>query len=894
MKKVFLLSALLLSASIIFAKPVSKDFAGKIAYNCYKHYESSKSSNFAISNSFEIKYDGITTMYVFNFSPGGFVIVAADDASIPVLGQSGTGEIKENSNNPNLNWWLSQYSKEIKQIVNNNLSNKQTIAKWNEIANGNFSRPAKDIQDVANLLSTTWNQDSPYNDSCPGITSGPGGNAWAGCVAVATSQIMRYHAYPSTGIGSHTYITRTNKWVCKADFGIATYNWGTMPNSGANAALAKAMFHVAVSVDMDFNSSGSGAYSSTVPGALMTYFDYQPCAEIKSKSNYTDVQWKTMIKNELDATRPVYYSGDGGTGAAGHAFVCCGWRTSDGAFYFNWGWDGSSDGWYTIGNLNPGSNFNSNNQIVIRIKPKTNAPIASFKASTYTPVASAAVNFTDQSLNTPTAWTWTFEGGTPATSNAQSPSGVTFATNGKKLVSLRVSNATGNDIKYALINVGGTPAAWIQQVSGFTNSRGVQNISIVDAQTVWALAYNGADPTSTCFDFLRTTNGGTTWGTGTIPSASFPPGFDAAYLNAISDQIAWVAVNPGASTGGYVLKTTDGGANWATQTTANFTGSWADFVYFFNATDGVCMGDPKTSPVEYVIYTTTNGGTNWTQVPVGNIPNPTSGEAGIEGYVDAVGNTIWFGTSLGRVYKSTNKGLNWTVAAVTGLTAGTHPFFSDDNGLVGIAVQYADATTAAPYATRRTTNGGTSWSTLTPTGAFTKHQVDFVPGTTNMWVSTGLMNTAGAHYGSSYSTNDGTSFINIDTGSVQYTTVKFKDINTGWAGGFNNGPLEGGMWKWDPSIITQILEDAKTSVYSVDVYPNPSNGIYNVKFNGTITGKTMIEVYDMLGNLVKNEEINLSSWGTYQLDMCNENSGLYFVNIITGNQHFKNKILLTK
>ncbi|MFA6923261.1 MAG: Spi family protease inhibitor [Bacteroidales bacterium] len=224
MKKFTFLFMLFFGGSILFAKPVSKDYASKIAYNYYKQYESSRSLNFSISNSYEIKYDGITTMYVFNFSSGGFVIIAADDASIPVLGESGNGEIKENDDNPNLNWWLSSYSKQIKYIVNNNLSNKQTIAKWNEIAGEVFASSAKDIQDVNNLLTTTWNQDKYYNDSCHVISSGPGGHAYAGCVATAMSQIMKYHAYPAQGVGLHTYTTKTNKWVCKANFGIENTN----------------------------------------------------------------------------------------------------------------------------------------------------------------------------------------------------------------------------------------------------------------------------------------------------------------------------------------------------------------------------------------------------------------------------------------------------------------------------------------------------------------------------------------------------------------------------------------------------------------------------------------------------------------------------------------------
>jgi hypothetical protein len=53
-----------------------------------------------------------------------------------------------------------------------------------------------------------------------------------------------------------------------------------------------------------------------------------------------------------------------------HAFVCDGYR-SDNYFHFNWGWEGSSDGWFLTSALNTGgASFNSNQLIIINIMPK--------------------------------------------------------------------------------------------------------------------------------------------------------------------------------------------------------------------------------------------------------------------------------------------------------------------------------------------------------------------------------------------------------------------------------------------------------------------------------------------------------------------------------------------
>lgn len=75
--------------------------------------------------------------------------------------------------------------------------------------------------------------------------------------------------------------------------------------------------------------------------------------------------------------------------------------------------------------------------------PGTLPPIANFSASTYITCVGSPVNFTDLSSFTPTSWTWTFPSGSPATSTAQNPTGISWSTAGTYTVSLVVSNANG-------------------------------------------------------------------------------------------------------------------------------------------------------------------------------------------------------------------------------------------------------------------------------------------------------------------------------------------------------------------------------------------------------------------------------------------------------------------
>jgi PKD repeat protein len=71
-------------------------------------------------------------------------------------------------------------------------------------------------------------------------------------------------------------------------------------------------------------------------------------------------------------------------------------------------------------------------------------PTADFSASSTSIYAGDSIDFTDQSLNTPTSWDWTFEGGTPGTSTEKNPT-ITYNTPGTYTVTLTVANSVGSD-----------------------------------------------------------------------------------------------------------------------------------------------------------------------------------------------------------------------------------------------------------------------------------------------------------------------------------------------------------------------------------------------------------------------------------------------------------------
>jgi PKD repeat protein len=74
--------------------------------------------------------------------------------------------------------------------------------------------------------------------------------------------------------------------------------------------------------------------------------------------------------------------------------------------------------------------------------PVTSPPTASYTYAASNPCSGQVVNFTDQSTNSPTSWSWSFPGGSPATSTLSNPS-VTYSVAGNYVATLTSSNSVG-------------------------------------------------------------------------------------------------------------------------------------------------------------------------------------------------------------------------------------------------------------------------------------------------------------------------------------------------------------------------------------------------------------------------------------------------------------------
>jgi len=424
----------------------------------------------------------------------------------------------------------------------------------------------------------------------------------------------------------------------------------------------------------------------------------------------------------------------------------------------------------------------------------TGDPIANFYADKTDILVNQSVLFTDNSANggsnNITAWQWTFTGGTPSSFTGKTPPAITYNSVGNYNVTLTVTNSKSSKstTKTGYIKVSAIPyGQWIAQNTKFAAAgRGIKNISIVNSNVIWAIAYNGSNPKMTIQEFTKTTDGGTTWTPGKITILDTSK-VKIGMLKAADANTAWVAVTKRSAGGANgIWKTTNGGTSWTQQTTATFSNasSYPNVLHFWDLNTGFCMGDPING--EFEIYTTSNGGTTWTLLPGTSIPNPLTGEASYNsiGGVEVVQDNVWFTTSKGRIYYSSDKGKNFVVyqTPISDFLNGRISFKNATEGIL------SDNTGKI----WKTTNSGATWTLTTTTGKVFKSGICWVEGT-DLIFTTGSSSLV-ADCGSSYSLDAGVNWITIDT--EEHTCVDFLNSMIGWSGHFNTNASTGGVWKW--------------------------------------------------------------------------------------------------
>lgn len=299
--------------------------------------------------------------YIYNVGEkGGYVIVAADDAvgGDLVLGYADSGRFDADSIPPALRWWIGEYDRQMDYLRRNGMRISAAPQQ---------NTDENQMLEIKPMLTSKWGQVDPFNRKCPkeGDDYCP-----TGCLSTALAQILYYNRWPEKGRG----------FVDGTDLSAHTYRWDEMTDT-YDAGSSKASIDAVATLMADlgkasktkYSMAGSGAYPYNGMIALRRNFGYRYVESVSRADNMTPSEWMQTIYEELEAGRPVMYSGFAPGG--GHSFVADGYK--DGFLHINWGWYGNCDGYYkpdAFNPTNPETGFNFSQAVIIGIgKENTSA-----------------------------------------------------------------------------------------------------------------------------------------------------------------------------------------------------------------------------------------------------------------------------------------------------------------------------------------------------------------------------------------------------------------------------------------------------------------------------------------------------------------------------------------
>jgi photosystem II stability/assembly factor-like uncharacterized protein len=280
---------------------------------------------------------------------------------------------------------------------------------------------------------------------------------------------------------------------------------------------------------------------------------------------------------------------------------------------------------------------------------------------------------------------------------------------------------------------------------------------------------------------LRTTNGGESWESLTVPGAA-ADSLQFRDVHAVDANVAYLlAAGPGARS--RIYKTTDGGRSWLRQFTNTDSSAFYDCFAFWDDERGVTFSDAVAG--RFIVRITEDGGSHWTAVPKEALPPALAGEGAFAAsgacVVALAERFAWIGTGAAdtsRVLATTDGGRSWRIVAtpiVGGNAAGIAALAFRDTlhgmalgGNLGNPADLSDNVAV-------TGDGGLTWRLAgRPTFPGAVYGATAVPGREGRTVAVGPK-------GLDYSADGGASWTRVDT--LAYWSVGFASSRVGWAVG---------------------------------------------------------------------------------------------------------------
>lgn len=343
--------ALLVGSLLSFAMPLclkAHVVTPKEAENIARKYIKLPTKKATRGVSKQSGYSQNAPYYIYNDAQNkGFVIVSGTTEMGEILAYSNENALDTINLHPGLAQLLNSYKMAFKAINTNN-------AVETEAKKGAFF-----AKTVAPLLKTTWSQDAPYNALL--------GYNYTGCVATTISQVLKYHEWPVQGMGNVSYVNTSDNRTLSGNLNLSQYDWANMlPNYDAPVqatqaqrnAVAKLMKDVGLASGMQYHPGFAVATNQGAFDAFVKHFDYQATCVYQSTEGPS--VFADLLRQELVDGFPFYFYGATKDYKGAHAWVVDGFDDK-GFFHMNFGWNGQSNGYYSLSALNlsqSGKEFN--------------------------------------------------------------------------------------------------------------------------------------------------------------------------------------------------------------------------------------------------------------------------------------------------------------------------------------------------------------------------------------------------------------------------------------------------------------------------------------------------------------------------------------------------------
>lgn len=271
--------------------------------------------------------------YAFN-ADNGFVVVSGDDSLTELVCYSDHGSIDPENLPAPLKELLDDYATYVKALQNGSAKAVRTTTSTDPTVI------------VSPMVTTKWNQDAPYNNMVPTDCA-------TGCAATALAQVLNYHKWPDTGVGTNTYTDRTYGTMTM-DFSKSTYDWDNMIDEYVDGqyteaqgnAVAKLMLDCGMAINMQYGSTSSATLGGYLNCTKFLKYDVQ----LYNRDDRSTADNIALVTEELNNGRPFIIGAQSLGG--GHAFVADGYDSNN-FLHINWGWGGLSDAYFNLNYLDP-------------------------------------------------------------------------------------------------------------------------------------------------------------------------------------------------------------------------------------------------------------------------------------------------------------------------------------------------------------------------------------------------------------------------------------------------------------------------------------------------------------------------------------------------------------